>query len=87
MDEANENANRQLKEIEKIQRFCFRGCVLGLAIAYPALVALKVTDNFPDRFNWWYIALGPLVKFGIIFGMLWVLLIRARWRIQKRISN
>jgi|GEM_PF-6349276 len=48
------------------------GCLLGMAVAYPMLIAAQLTGNLPDRLTWGHVAMGPLVGYGFLVATSWV---------------
>jgi hypothetical protein len=60
------------RDLRRVLRFLLVGCLLGAAVAYPLLIAAKLTGNLPDRLTWAHVALGPLVGYGGLVVMSWL---------------
>jgi hypothetical protein len=50
-------------------RFTLIGSAVGMSVAYPLLVAAKLTENLPDQLGWAYVVGWPLVGYGILLGI------------------
>jgi hypothetical protein len=60
------------RDSRRLLRFLLVGSLLGASVAYPLLIAAKLTGNLPDHLTWAHVLLGPLVGYGLLVVMSWL---------------
>ena len=71
---------RAQQELRRVRQWAAIGTVLGMLVAYPVLITVKLAGHLPPHFTWFKLIIAPILLFGLVVAAVWFPERIERWK-------